>query len=507
MADRKHLFLVTSLMTLLASQAFADVTPEQVWKDIQSKVEHGGFELSVSDTQRDDATLIQRETVARMGDELSNVTLFLGNLSFRDLGDGRVAIRMHDPIRASYWDAGLQENLKADLEVDSDGLEVIASGSPEEITYKYSSDSTRVSIDGTYGGFSDIAFKGTVEMSGLHGLLFAAKSDTEALFISNIHSDDISADFNATEELPLQVFHYSGQGNLQDFDLNEKLFADHEAMEKLQQNGSGTPANIFDLDFKEEASYASSRWTFKMGTEEPSQEITVSAGSGPSKSQMTINREGFSAKLQTETIHVEGEAVPAVIPSSSMSIDGISFKFAAPLPSLEDASSSTGDVDVNLLLSGLAFNDDLWSAVDPLGTLDHGPMSLEIDADARIEMSPFATDPATPLLMPKSVKLDSFAFKGLGVDMGASGGVSVTAPGEPMTGMMPVLDGEFNLHASGIDDLLDAFSKAGMVDGQNLQMFAFMLDVFTRVDEDGMRKAKITYADDGAMYVNGEIFK
>lgn len=504
MAEKKHLLLATSLMTLFASQAFADITPEQVWEDIQSKAEHAGFEISTANTLREKTALTKRETIARNGDELSNLTLFLGDLSFRDLGDGRVEILALDPVRGAYWNSSLQDSLKADFKMSGDALEVIASGSPGEIIYEYSSDSAQALIHGTYGGSSDVAFDGSLDLSGLQGAIVAASSETKGVFIFDTHSKAISVGFNATENLPHEVFHYSGHAKLQDFDLLQKLFFEQEPMENPHQDSKMAAGQIHDLDFKEVLSYASSLWDFSMSTDEPAQKFTASGGSGASESQMAMTLEGFSTQAQTKDIYISAQTDPEMMPSASISIDTFSFDLGAPFPSSYTDTTVSSDIDMGLLLSGLEFNDDLWDAVDPMGFFDHSPMSLNIDAGGRVEI-PISSHPEMLPIVPKSLSLNTFDLKGLGVDMTASGGVSAVSSDQPAEpGMMPLLAGQFYLQASGIDDLLTSFSKSGIFPEQDLYMFAFMLNSFTIMDDDGTRRAKVTFSDDGEIYVNEE---
>ncbi|MGY9045763.1 MAG: DUF2125 domain-containing protein, partial [Rhodobacterales bacterium] len=127
---------------LMAAPACADVTPQQVWDDLAAYLGSTGFDVSADETTQDE-TLTVSDVLLSMDlpEGEGNIRFAADQIVLSDLGDGSVSVTFPAkmPITMALTPA---ESEPVDMVVDTTqtGLEMIVSGTPEDMVYEYSAD-------------------------------------------------------------------------------------------------------------------------------------------------------------------------------------------------------------------------------------------------------------------------------------------------------------------------------------------------------------------------------
>ena len=129
-----------SAALLAAPPAWADVTPEQVWGDLEAYLASFGYAVTAEESRSGD-TLTLTDMTVRMSfpEDEGEMTVMLEQMALRDQGDGTVALDLPTtlPVRISIAPTD-EETVDLTLDYTLDGMEMIIAGDPEDMTYVYS---------------------------------------------------------------------------------------------------------------------------------------------------------------------------------------------------------------------------------------------------------------------------------------------------------------------------------------------------------------------------------
>lgn len=178
-------------LALGAGASRADVTPEDVWQNWQDSMAAQGQKVTAEATETEGDTLVVSGIKVEMSGEGGTSSALIGEIRFRDKGDGTVAIVMPDsfpvlltvPPTPGEEAAGPQE-LK--LTVTMPGAETTASGVPAALSYATKAPSVEVAAEVTEDAET---IKFLAKLAGVTGnyLIEAAES-----------GQDLTQDFAAT---------------------------------------------------------------------------------------------------------------------------------------------------------------------------------------------------------------------------------------------------------------------------------------------------------------------
>ena len=151
---------ISATALMAAMPALADVTAEDVWANWQESMSlYGEGGLTVAGESRDGDTLTISGVMLSMEDSDAAMSAELGDLTFTENGDGTVSIGMANSYPISITG---DDDVTVTMVVEHSGLDLVASGDPEAISYDLSADRYGIVVteiagpDGTMD--SDIRF-------------------------------------------------------------------------------------------------------------------------------------------------------------------------------------------------------------------------------------------------------------------------------------------------------------------------------------------------------------
>lgn len=149
-------------LVLSSQAALADVTPEEVWQNWQDTATAQGQKVTAANTAMDGDTLTVSGITVEMTGEGGTGSALIGEIKFRDKGDGTVAIITPDsfpvlltlPPTPGVAGAAASE-LK--LTVTMPGADITASGVPQSLSYATKAPTVEILADVTESGSAEAA--------------------------------------------------------------------------------------------------------------------------------------------------------------------------------------------------------------------------------------------------------------------------------------------------------------------------------------------------------------
>ncbi|MCA1775211.1 MAG: hypothetical protein LC676_06270, partial [Loktanella sp.] len=135
-----------ALMT--GTTALADVTAQDVWDQWQDSMSTmGDGAVSVGSESYENGILTVSDVSLDFSDDMSTVTVDMGDLVFEEQGDGTVSIAMAD----SYPVSITSDEETVNLTVVQSGVDLIAGGTPDAMSYDLTADQYAIILDSIEG--------------------------------------------------------------------------------------------------------------------------------------------------------------------------------------------------------------------------------------------------------------------------------------------------------------------------------------------------------------------
>ena len=215
----------------------------------------------------------------------------------------------------------------------------------------------------------------------------------------------------------------------------------------------------------------------------------------------------YGALSEGVTLRVAGDAVP--VPQVEISAARIGNEIAIPVT----ASEAPQPFSIASEIEDLSIDDALWQMLDPQEALPREPIDLTLNLSGNAVLDQGAFDePATGAegedegpIPGGLADLDiDFALSALGARITADG--ALTFDSEDLTTYpgMPAPTGTVEISAAGIDALIDALVKVGVIPEDQTSGARLMLGLFARADGAGGYAAEIEFGPGGAVTANGQ---
>ena len=194
-----HVSPVLALVFALTAQsALADVTPAEVWQSWQDNAATQGQKITAASTAMDGDTLIVTGITVESTGQDATGSVLIGEMKFRDLGDGTVAIILPDSFPVLFTmppTPGVEGDKPGELKltVTMPGAQIIASGVPQSVSYATKAPSVEIAGDIGDDAGTDKA-KLSVKLTDVVGnyLIEAAESGTNLTEDFSAKSLDLS---------------------------------------------------------------------------------------------------------------------------------------------------------------------------------------------------------------------------------------------------------------------------------------------------------------------------
>lgn len=534
--------LATSLLalTLGAGSALADVTPAQVWENLQKYSADYGYQVS-GDVEDAGGTLTVTDAVFTMAGEAGTTSATIPQMTFQETGDARVRVVIEGDMAvdsrftvpapqpdapadapADAPDAGTDAPAPAEtVEMTMTGTiklpdnEMVVSGTPEDMLYEYTYPT--MAFDFTLptepGKDATIPVTGTVtDLTGSQRNV-AADGGIDSTFDMKAAQAEMQID----ALVPGEGAGGAGSGSM-DF---------HVAVTNLTGTGTAkTPGQSFDLGsqlaqalaagltFDTTLTYETLQGSFEVAGKDDSgqdQNAKGSFGSGASDIAVRMSDQGLGYKAASADAKAEMTVNTLPFPIS-YAVRQISAEMLLPV-SKGDAAQP---FKFAYVLDGLTFSDAIWNLFDPTSQLPRDPASLTVDLSGEAVLSQDLFDPALAQppadagadaapeapFAPKSLTVNKVALDAVGAKADIAGTLEFgDNPNEPV--------GKLNGSFEGVNGLMDKLVTMGLVPQEQMMGLRMMLAMFAKpVDgQPDQLTSEIEFREGGSIFANGQQVK
>ncbi len=487
---------VSVIALLCATTATADVTAAEVWADWQENLGlYGEDGVTIGAETMDGDTLTVSDISLAFEDETVKVTADMGDMQFKELGDGTVAVTMASsyPITMTNPDSG---DIK--ITVTQTGMEMIVSGTAADLNYALSADQYAFTVDeimeddkkikadirlilnDVAGGY-DVK---TGEMRDVSYSLSAASLD----MLADITPPDTAGDYVT----------FSGK--------IENLLTTAEMTLALAENME-TPADMFTNGFAMDAAYeyAGGNYIFDLKADGEQTSGTASTSAGTLAMKMDQTAISYDSSVTDLALSLNGASLPFPI---EVSMAEYAFGIDMPMSKSEEPA----DFGLRMNLTDLAVNDTIWAMADPAGAIPHDPATILLDLSGKASLFFDLFDPAQAEAIAEAevpgelnaLTLNNLQLKIAGVDVEGSGDFTFDNTDKVTFDGMPRPMGDVTVNITGANALIDSLVKMGLLPEEQAMMGRMMMGMFAQSTGDDALTSKLEINKEGHVIANGQ---
>ncbi len=489
-----------AFITLMGSTAsIADITSQEVWNDWYQYMSGFGYEVTATPDVTADSVVVNSLMLAMpLPNDGGMVKVDFGKISFKDNGDGTVAVILPDqkPIAIS-----VDNNFSVTLNYDTTGMSMVVSGSAGDLTYTYSAPKVAVSIaDLVIDGEKIEDAKLDLVLSNLAGQS-TSKMGALRNIMQSIASDMVTYDFAVTQPGGSSTF--AIKGSMADFKMSSDssipMDMDFAKMSDALDNGFAGSGIL---------SWGAGGYEFS--SDDNGATVSGSSSSDTGSLKFAMDR---------EMLNYGGTAT-----GTKSSFTSSDFPFPIDITMAEAAfnllmpagpSDDPKDLNLTVKLVDFNVNDMIWSMADPMGKLPHDPATIILDVDGKAN---WFVDIMNPEDMQSGnfdvpgalheLALNALELKVAGADLTGNGAFTFNNDDLETFNGLPAPTGEIDLKLVGGNGLLDNLIAMGLLPEDQAMGVRMMAGMFTVAgDGDDTLTSKIEVNGDGSILANGQRIK
>lgn len=491
-------------LTLFAQTALADLTPAQVWADWRQYMEGVGYQIEGTEsTNGANLTVSGINLNFKAPDGGGDMTMSLGTIDFNANGDGTVAVVLPDSLPIAFeGKSGFGETISVTVNVTQTGHAMIASGSPENLTYDYSAGRLQIDVDqsatsstGAAVDASKVSFNGT------------NVRNTTTMAIGDLRTYD---QVSSIESAAYTVNVVGEGGNAETVNISG-------VVSRINVNGNGTmpkdPTPGGDMEALMAAGFdITGKFTYATGASEFD---VKDPNGGNFKMQTTSQGGGLDVAIGAGGIAYSGaqrdlkmtanvDAMPFPI---EMAMAESGFNLAVPVQKADTAQ----DFALGINMGNFTMSDVLWGLFDPSAQLPRDPATIKLDftgtakvlVDLMIPQN--VTNIAGPQATVETLKLNTLLVDLAGAKLEGTGGLSFDGSGPSIVPGVGTPVGALNFALAGGNGLLDKLTGIGLLPQEQAMGARMMMGIFAIPgDAPDTLNSKIEFTQDGQILANGQ---
>lgn len=493
-----------AVLALSASTALADLSAQDVWSDWESYLTSTGYTIKSSKTATANGLRVDDLVLTMDIPDEGDITVTMGTINLVENGDGSVNIefpqRMPIAVNASS-DSG--SSIVTRIEVAQTNPKMRASGSPESLTYDYSTALMKIAL-------LDIVEDGKPKPADLVRF---------SMNVSNVTSRTVMENTNGMRSYG---FDYTSNGVIYDFGINDPEKQDQMNLsggaDALSVTGSLTlPEGIDPEDinlmvragFAADVEISTAGGMTDLNGIADGDPIEMSSTSETSMFGLAIGTDGMGYDLvQTNiALNLAGGDIP--IPISTTASE---FSFGFLIPVL--AGDAEQAFQFGFTLADFTVPDFLWGMFDPAGQLPHDPATFSFDVSGFLHVLEDLLDPDVAERMDSdenppfellAMVLDNLEMSAVGAN--ATGTGEFTFDNSDMTTFdgMPRPTGYVDVRVAGANVLIDTLVTMGIISEDDAMGARMMLSLFgVPGDQPDTITSRIEINDEGHILANGQ---
>ena len=510
MSFARALPAATALSLILGNAAWADLTAADVWGDWRDYMRGLGYQVTATERMEGSTLALDDITIEiNGGPDVEKMTYRMGNLQFVENRDGTVEVVMPDvmPMSVDIAPESTSKPTSLAMTYTQSGQKIIATGTPEAMTYDYSADTFAMALD-------DMTVDGTVfdENAARFSLSGSDLASKTSVTVGETRSYDQNM---AVGPVTYDMFFRAPEG--------PESFGIKTTAQSVAFTGTSTVpvqaiTDASDMNALLAAGF-SFDGTFAAGSTESYVDITAPEGPSKIKSgaanttvKVAMDTSGIAYDVSGTGVQVGAQLAGLPFPLFfEMAKTG--FKLQAPVVQ----SDTPQDFALGLNMTGFTMSDALWSLFDPSGQLPRDPATFALDLDGKAKLTTDFLDPeaagrmATTGAAPGEIhalNINGLTLDAVGASLKAEGDVTfdntdkTTLPGVPK----PV--GSINITLEGGNGLIDKLVAMGFLPEEQAMGARMMMGLFgvPGAAPDTLN-SKIEFNEAGQILANGQRIK
>ncbi len=458
--------------------ALADVTPQQVWDDLESYMQ--GFGYSVTGTETADGNnLTVSDVVMSMAlpDMEGAVTFSMGSLDLMDQGDGTVLINFpaQMPIQVKGVEDG--EDIDVTINFGQEDMKLIVSGEENNLTYDYTATKMTVGLGKMMADGQEITrdmLRLDVEAGPISGTSTVVRADGMQSVSQTFDYGDLTYDvaFNDPDSEDTGLFNGAMNGVYGSGETVMPEGVDYSDSNAVFQSG-------FGIDFT--MGHKGGRMEFAVSEHGDTTNGKTKSASGGLTMAMSADNLTYKVTGTEFSMDLSGPEIPVPV-SAQMAETG--FTLSAPMK----PADAPQDATLEIVLGGFEMAEMLWNIFDPAANLPRDPATIRIAMDAKV--SPFASffDQEAMEKMDEeggvpgeinSVNLREFIIDAVGGKIAGTGAFTFDNSDMESFDGMPRPEGKLDLSVSGANGLIDKLIGMGLMSDEDAMGARMMMGMFT----------------------------
>ncbi len=498
-----------ALAYVVATQgAFADLTANDVWADWQAYLGGMGYDVTGDESTSGDVTTISNMTMSlAIPDTEGQFSMVIPEMTLTENGDGTVQIGFPEsfPITISGEGEDGGDGFAAELLYTTVALDMIVSGTPDDMTYDYSADSLDVALTSL-----DVEGEDIPEDALAVNLTINDVTGTSRMQVGE--NRDIAQSFTATDLVYDLAFQDPETG--EDARINGQ-------MEQLEFEGDTVVPAEFDLENIQniyQAGFAASgTFTYGAGNTEVagvSEGESFSLGSSSEGGRFTgsIDAERIVYDLTQNSTQLAVTTADLPFPIE-IAMENAGLKFEFPVKASEEIQPFA----FGLNLTDFTMSDVLWSMFDPASALPRDPATIALDATGTAKVLVDFMDPAVAETLESgdltpgelhSLKIGELLVSLVGAKLTGDGDFTFDNSNTDEFGGVPAPTGVANLQLVGANALIDKLIEMGFVSDEDALGARMMMGLMAVPGEEpDTLNSKIEFTEDGQILANGQRIK
>ena len=491
------------LCSFAATSAQADLSAQDVWSDWKAYFTATGYEVTGSESMSGDTLSVSDTTLSfSVPEEDVTIAITLGTVTLTENGDGSVAIGF--PTRMPVTIGGVVEGgerFDAVMSYTQSGLTMVATGSPEDLTYTYSAASAGLSLDEVTAEGQSLpteSYRATLSMTNMSGETRVQGTDLRS-YTQNLTSGPISYDvfFESPDD----------QGTLTLTGRTESLTAASDSTLPEMMDPNNMAAMIL-AGFGGKGGVTFGAGSTNMAFEDASESFTYESSSAGGSLTAGIGADGISYDITSNdaSVNVAGSEIPLPI---SLTLAKFGFGLTMPVMAEEDPQ----DFALSITLGDFTISDLIWGVFDPTGQLPRDPATILIALSGQATLLANIMDPklaedfgmGPPPGELNAVTLDTLEVTAAGASLTGEGAFTFDNSSGATLGGFPQPEGSVDLSLTGGNGLLDTLVAMGLVPEDQAMGARMMMGLFAVPGEgDDSLTSRIEINDQGHILANGQ---
>lgn len=488
---------VTALVA--GTPALADVTPQQVWDELQGYLESFGYEVTARETTDGDRLVVTPLSIAMPMPEDNGSGVFeIGEMILEPTGDGSVSVRLPEtmPIMVKV-DPKDEESIDMALDYHARDFALTVSGDPGDLSYDFAATSlgielVRLIVDGE-----------TIPPEGARFDASTGPVDGDARVVHRDGGRDITQTVSLgdlTYDLMFDDPESRSAGT-----LSGTLTGLHSATEANVPDAPATGDAALRLSNTSEFGAGSSRFSFS----EDGKTATGETSSEGGRIAVKLSGDDLAYDVAADGVNWAMTSGDLPFPVSA-SMDEMRFNLAMPTA----VSETPEDAALGVTLGGLTLSDGVWSIFDPEGVMPRDPATVMLDLTAKVTPLVDFTNPEAmagfEMLGKEPAELNALTLRNLTVEaVGArlTGEGAFTFDNSDKTTFdgVPRPEGQLDLSLTGANALMDRLIELGAIEEREAMGARMMLGMFAVPgDEPDSLTSTLEVNDKGQVLANGQ---